>query len=230
MRGARPTMTMASQPQRLPARAKPLLASESLKRSVSGLRLTTANLAEVVSGLPTSGLKAKMSGASGESGSAVAPPSSRSSRAPRPLPPMYCRSTASDSGTRSARPRRDIDAEIAAVDSRRWHSHVWAGYPPTSAERISRRSSSASGVSVADERVAVQVGRDRRMQPVCRDELAKAGNRVGQRSEQLAEGVGLDLEFGDAGALARNAEKFNVHGAAPCETAGRKAMIAWAFD
>ena len=39
-------MTMASQPQRLPAIAKPLLASESLKRSVSGLLLTTANFAE----------------------------------------------------------------------------------------------------------------------------------------------------------------------------------------
>ena len=64
-------MTMASQPQRLPAIAKPLLASESLMRSVSGLLLTTANLADVVSGLPTSGLKAKMSGASGASGSAV---------------------------------------------------------------------------------------------------------------------------------------------------------------
>ena len=58
-------MTMASQPARLPAMAKPLLASESLKRPVSGLRLTTANLAEVVRGLPTSGLNAKMSGASG---------------------------------------------------------------------------------------------------------------------------------------------------------------------
>ena len=39
-------------------------------RSVSGLLLTTANLAEVVSGLPTSGLKAKTSGAAGDSGSA----------------------------------------------------------------------------------------------------------------------------------------------------------------
>ncbi len=95
---------MASQPQRLPASAKPLLASESLNRSVRGLRLTTANLADVVSGLPTSGLKAKTSGASGDSGSAVAPPSSSSSRAPSPLPPRNCRSTSSAIGTRSARP------------------------------------------------------------------------------------------------------------------------------
>ena len=102
--GARPTSTMASQPQRLPASAKPLLASESLNRPVRGLRLTTANLADVVSGLPTSGLNAKTSGASGESGSAVAPPSSSSSRAPRPLPPRNCRSTSSAIGTRSARP------------------------------------------------------------------------------------------------------------------------------
>ena len=63
---ARPTMTIASHPQRLPAMANPLLASESLNRSVNGLRLTTANLAEVVSGLPTRGLKAKTSGASGD--------------------------------------------------------------------------------------------------------------------------------------------------------------------
>ena len=64
-RGARPTITIASQPQRLPASAKPLLASESLMRSVSGLLLTTANLADVVSGLPTSGLNTKTSGAAG---------------------------------------------------------------------------------------------------------------------------------------------------------------------
>ncbi len=63
--GARPTMTMASQPQLLPAIAKPLLARESLMRSVSGLLLTTANFAEVVSGLPTSGLNAKTRGAAG---------------------------------------------------------------------------------------------------------------------------------------------------------------------
>ena len=62
---ARPTMTIASQPHRLPAIAKPLLASESLIRSVSGLLLTTANFADVVSGLPTSGLKANTSGAVG---------------------------------------------------------------------------------------------------------------------------------------------------------------------
>ena len=85
--------------------------------------------------------------------------------------------------------------------------------PPASADRINRRSSSASGVRrIADERVAVQVGGDRRVQPVGRDQLAQARAPRRQRSEQLAEGVGLDLEFGDAGALAGNAQKFNVHG------------------
>ena len=59
---ARPTIISASQPQRLPATAKPLLASESLIRSVSGLLPTTANFAEVVSGLPTSGLNANTRG------------------------------------------------------------------------------------------------------------------------------------------------------------------------
>ena len=101
---ARPTITIASQPQRLPAIAKPLLASESLIRSVSGLLLTTANFAEVVSGLPTSGLKAKTSGASGASGSALGSPSSSSSQAPSPLPPRNCRRTVSGSGTRSTLP------------------------------------------------------------------------------------------------------------------------------
>ena len=107
--GARPTMTIASPPDRLPAIAKALLASESLMRSVSGLLLTTANLAEVVSGLPTRGLKEKTSGASGASASPVGSPSSSSRRAPRPLPPMNWRSVVSLSGTHSALPH---DASI----------------------------------------------------------------------------------------------------------------------
>src|SRR6185436_4312465 len=63
---ARPTRTMASQLQRL---------------------LATANFADVVSGLPTSGLNTKAIGASGASGSTVAPPSWSMSHAPRPAPP-----------------------------------------------------------------------------------------------------------------------------------------------
>jgi len=97
-------MTMASQPQRLPASAKPLLASESLMRLVRGLFETTANFADVVRGLPTSGENAKTIGASGASGSETADPWSRSSRAPSPLPPRYCRTTSSGSGTRVAVP------------------------------------------------------------------------------------------------------------------------------
>jgi hypothetical protein len=62
----------------LPAIAKWLLESESLMRSVSGLFETTANLADVVSGLPTSGLKQKISGDSAARGSAAATFSSRS--------------------------------------------------------------------------------------------------------------------------------------------------------
>jgi hypothetical protein len=46
--GQRPVISMASQPDFLPANAKPLLASESLMRIVSGLLLTTANFADVV--------------------------------------------------------------------------------------------------------------------------------------------------------------------------------------
>ena len=113
---ALPTMTMASQPQRLPARAKPLLASESLMRSVSGLLLTTANFADVVRGLPTSGLNTNTSGASGASGS--------SRKAPlRPAAAMrrarFRQGTAAGpshrAATRSTLPRGDVDAEIAAV-------------------------------------------------------------------------------------------------------------------
>jgi hypothetical protein len=43
--GAWPVIRIASQPMPFPATAKPLLASESLMRPVSGLLLTTANLA-----------------------------------------------------------------------------------------------------------------------------------------------------------------------------------------
>ena len=168
--GARPTMTMASQPQLLPAMAKPLLARESLMRSVSGLLLTTANFAEVVSGLPTSGLNAKTSGASGASGSTCALPSSSSSRTPRPLPPMNWRRTASASGTRlPARCRRSTRRCEGSSRGNRT-----ARYPPASADRISTRSSSPSGVSgIADESIAVQVGGERGMQPIDGDELSQ---------------------------------------------------------
>ena len=57
-----------------------------------------------------------------------------------------------------------------------------------------------------------------------------AGHRAASVPEQLAEGFGLDFQLGDAGALAGNAEKFNVHGdsAESCQ-ADVTLMIAWAF-
>ena len=111
--GARPTITMASQPRPLPAIAKPLLASESLMRSVSGLLLTTANFAEVVSGLPTSGLNAKTTARLGEQRSgAIGLPAAHPMRRAAIARPGRCRQEVwrkrvSSSGTRSAaRPRR----------------------------------------------------------------------------------------------------------------------------
>src|SRR5919109_769471 len=50
-----PTTTRASAPVRLPARAKWDDDNASLSRDVSGDLASTANLAEVVSGVPTSG-------------------------------------------------------------------------------------------------------------------------------------------------------------------------------
>ena len=66
-----PLSRIASQPLFFPSIANALLANESLMRSVNGLLLTTANLAEVVRGLPTRGLKAKTIGDSGARASHV---------------------------------------------------------------------------------------------------------------------------------------------------------------
>ena len=86
-RVARAATTIASKPVRLPAMAKWLDASASLSSPVSGDLATTANLADVVSGVPTSGEKQKASGASGPSGSTPGGASSCISQAPRPAPP-----------------------------------------------------------------------------------------------------------------------------------------------
>src|SRR5207253_1437240 len=64
-----PTITKASNPAFLPAMAKCEEESASFRRMVNGDLATTANLAEVVSGVPTSGLKQKISAASEEKGS-----------------------------------------------------------------------------------------------------------------------------------------------------------------
>jgi hypothetical protein len=75
-----------------------------LSRSVSGDFATTANFADVVSGVPTSGENTNASGASGASGSAPRGASSASSRAPSPTPPIVARSTSSSSGIAMLRP------------------------------------------------------------------------------------------------------------------------------
>ena len=79
-------------------------ANESLIRSVSGDLETTANFADVVSGLPTSGLKQKTSGASEASGSYAPDVSSSRICSPSPAPPMDSRSTSGGSGTAQADP------------------------------------------------------------------------------------------------------------------------------
>ena len=116
-----PTTTRASKPVFLAARAKCDDDSASLSRSVSGDLATTANLAEVVSGVPTSGLKAKTSGASGASGSTPAGASRCSRYAPSPTPPRNRRSTSARERCHWSAARRQIDAQIAAVVTEHHH-------------------------------------------------------------------------------------------------------------
>ena len=62
-------------------------------------------------------------------------------------------------------------------------------------------------------------------------ELAQRRAPRGQRPEQLAEGFGLDLHLGDAGAFAGNAQKFNVHGVLVANgMPSGNLMITWAFN
>jgi hypothetical protein len=83
-----PRITMASQPVRLAAIAKWEEESASLSRSVNGDLATTANLAEVVRGVPTRGLRQKMIGASGASGSTRVGASRWIKYVANPTPPM----------------------------------------------------------------------------------------------------------------------------------------------
>src|SRR5690349_6529632 len=62
-------------------------------------------------------------------------------------------------------------------------------------------------VWIRDEQIAIQIGGNRRVQAVVDDQLAERGETRRQPSEQLTEGISLNFEFGDAGALARDAEK-----------------------
>jgi len=96
---ARPVITIASCPVSFPAIANWLEASASVIIPVSGDFATTANLALVVSGVPTSGENTKASGAPGPSGSTPGGPTRCSSQVPRPAPPRYPRSTSSESGS-----------------------------------------------------------------------------------------------------------------------------------
>jgi hypothetical protein len=103
-RSQEPRTTIASLRVSLPAMAKWLEASASLRRPVSGDFATTANFALVVSGVPTSGEKTNASGASGASGSTPGGASRCMSHAPSPDPPIVARSTGSGSSSRSASP------------------------------------------------------------------------------------------------------------------------------
>ena len=85
---AAPMISIASNPVRLPAMAKPLPASESLIRPVNGLLETTANFADVVSALPTNGLKTKNRLARESNGSNSAEAVCKSSSTPKPAPPI----------------------------------------------------------------------------------------------------------------------------------------------
>src|SRR5262245_42666472 len=50
------------------------------------------------------------------------------------------------------------------------------------------------------------------MQATFRDELAQVWKPARERSKELTKGFGLDLDFRDASAFARDAEKLDVHG------------------
>jgi hypothetical protein len=99
---AAPTITKASYPVFFPAIAKCDDDSESLIRQVSGDWHMTANFADVVNGLPTSGLNTNASGASGAKGSCRSRHSRSRSHVPSPLPPKKFRSTSGGNSTASA--------------------------------------------------------------------------------------------------------------------------------
>ena len=122
-----PTRTRASMPARLPARAKCDDDRASLSRSVSGDLQRTANLAEVVNGVPTSGLKQKTRAAAGSNGSTPDGLSRCSSQVPRPTPPMKRRKTSSASGTQRAAPGGQVDAEISSVVAEHTKIPIGAG-------------------------------------------------------------------------------------------------------
>src|SRR5678815_5879658 len=66
---------------------------------------------------------------------------------------------------------------------------------------------------IADEGIAIEIGGNRGMQAIVVDERTERRKADRQRAEQLAQGSGFDFDGGGGGALARNAQKFNLHGA-----------------
>jgi len=49
------------------------------------------------------------------------------------------------------------------------------------------------------------------MEPIGLDQLSQSRHPRRQRSEQAPERLSLNIDFVDAGAIARHAEKFNMH-------------------
>ena len=93
-----PVMMSASHPAFFSSVAMKLDDSESPMKPVSGDFVSTANLLEVVSLLPTSGLVTNMSGFPGDRGSTPGGQCSYSRYAPSPVPPMKRRSASASSG------------------------------------------------------------------------------------------------------------------------------------
>ena len=67
-------------------------------------------------------------------------------------------------------------------------------------------------VRVAHELIAIQIRGDRRVEATFGDEFAQVRKPERERSKQLTKRLGFDLDFGDASAFARDAEKLDVHG------------------
>jgi hypothetical protein len=104
---------------------------------------------------------------------------------------------------------RRIDTQVAAVVAE-WHqcslpSRV--GGEDQEAVVVAER-----GQGVRHELIAVQIGDKRRVQPIGLDYFGQRRKADRQRAQQLSQRVGLYFELRKAGTLARNAEKFNMHG------------------
>ena len=119
---------------------------------------------------------------------------------------MNWRRTVSASGTRSTLPLRHVDAKVAAVITERHRSTL-----------LRRRRGSARGrlrrgrFRIADEAIAIEIGRERRMQPIDGDQLGQPGICAASVPSNRPSVSACDVHFGDAGAVARNAKKLDMH-------------------